>query len=1269
MNATPESLNSLFSIDVQYKVPLYQRRYVWENSDWSELWKDILDQEKIDSFKNARHFTGPIVTRLIKRQQKRFEVIDGQQRLITFQIIFCVIRDLCELFEFSGSETEKKAKEHIENDETARKDFQSRDPNYEDPDKRLPDPTYKFIPTDYDKTAFDAIIEKLYGKKINETLKKNDNSPEEDILKEARSQQFGEETVSDNILNAYDYFYKKIKNYIEGDTQEDNHVEGVEEKLEKEKKISNLLDTIKSNFELVQITPGDSQQAEEIFESVNATGRKLSEFDYLRNNLFLRARDQSDEFYKEYWIFDNDPDSYDWNEDTLESFFQAFLMAKLGPNALNNNVKLFDLYQDNLVSEHNLAEEFEELRNHAEVYREMDDPTSEFGVRMQFYKDLSTFYTEEDEESYNPVKGLEYNYYVTVIRSFIMYLQQKLKRPKDEILSVFKILESYVARCLFADTVTNYDSYQSIKSFFSDLFSEQDDVFFSGDIIEYLKSKKSKREWISNTMIKSWFRGEKYLINWHGSLREDRQFSLRYIFYRIENWKRKHAGENMLSFEEFPPDKVSVRTFIQLTSDEEAWRSLGNLTFYWKDDHDQEINTLNSANAFLQEGRNNILLLNSEIYSEPESKWERGKIKGREQKLVSAFCNIWQPDPWEDIEDIKTEYPLLEEVEGTVVNIKEDGVYVQLELGIKGYVPVNEISWTRRKIIPSKHFEQGETVRAKVINEVVKEEREIRLSTRQTQPKPWKDFDAKYPVGKEVEGTVIEIDKSGITLELEEGVEGVIAKEEIAWTAHSNVDPNDYVNDGDQIKSKILKISKDQGILHLSIKQMQPNPWKDIDARYPVGKEVEGTVIEINKSGITLELEQGIGGVIAKEEIAWTAHSNVDPNDYVSKGDWIKAKIFEISKDQGILHLSIKQTQPNPWKDIDVRYPVGKEVEGTVIEINKSGITLELEQGIGGRVDASEIAWTLDKIIPSEHFKKDDTVIAKILKVSETKQEILLSIKQTQSNNPWKDIDTRYLVGEEVQGTVVEIDRYGTTFQLEPGVQGFINRDEMVWTNSSKNIVPSKIVNEGEEIKAKILEISAEKEYLQLSIKQTQPNPWIKFTQNNKEGTVVQGKIYEFTSFGAFAELEKGIVGLIRNSDLTDRWIEKPEEIVSKGEELDLKVIKIDQKKRQIYLSLKAVWAKIAEKYKVGSVVQGKIVKLSTCDALVELEEGIEVLIEKHELAGQLEKLSVGTELDVQVIKVDQYKRQIRLKEVTPTLLETRLKEAIEKKNTDKSEG
>ena len=161
MNTSQKNLNDLLDIGVQYWVPLYQRRYVWDKVSWKDLWDDIIYQEELESFENAKHFTAPIVTRRIQGQQDRFEVIDGQQRLMTFQILFCIIRDLCKPLKCCS--LKNKARDHLKNSKSTIKDFNNR---VVSKDSTLPEPDNKFIPSKYDKLAFDKIVNETYGKKI-----------------------------------------------------------------------------------------------------------------------------------------------------------------------------------------------------------------------------------------------------------------------------------------------------------------------------------------------------------------------------------------------------------------------------------------------------------------------------------------------------------------------------------------------------------------------------------------------------------------------------------------------------------------------------------------------------------------------------------------------------------------------------------------------------------------------------------------------------------------------------------------------------------------------------------------------------------------------------------------------------------------------------------------------------------------------------------------------------------------------------------------------
>ena len=415
-----DHIHKLFGNDVQYEVPRYQRRYVWDETNWRTLWEDILSQEKL-GFQDRGHFTGPIVTRPIRSGQlDRFEVIDGQQRLTTFQIIFCVIRDLCKSQGHDG--LAREATRHIVNTDTVIRKNTS---------EGFPDPTYKFIPTDYDKLAFQKVVEEDYGKILPQAFDESENHLNPELVQKVRSQVFGRvDKISRNILDAYDYFYIQITAYVGKDCDYD--------------KVSDLITSIKYHFNLIHITLGSSDQPEKIFESLNATGRMLSEFDYLRNNLFLRAgklgedgngRSYSDIFYDDYWHFEND--SHYWDAETLDSFFRAFLMAKLGPDCFEaKNVKPFELYREYSKGQI-ITDEFKQLSNYAKSYKKMKESTPE---HMQFYD----------------------HFKLPRLEAFILFVHYKSHWNTEH---VCNILESYIVRRLLC--YSGQYSYEQINTFFS----------------------------------------------------------------------------------------------------------------------------------------------------------------------------------------------------------------------------------------------------------------------------------------------------------------------------------------------------------------------------------------------------------------------------------------------------------------------------------------------------------------------------------------------------------------------------------------------------------------------------------------------------------------------------------------------------------------------------------------------------------------------------------------------------------------------------------
>ena len=464
-----DHINDLFGIDVQYEVPRYQRRYVWDETNWSTLWEDILYQLSLEFDAEERgNFTGNIVTRPLKgRQLDRFEIIDGQQRLATFQIIFCVIRDLCQAQDPSGLAAD--AARHIVNPEYVVKENTS----------TQPDLTYKFIPAAYDKSAFQAIMGGTDGNAAARTS-----------------------NLSHRFFEAYDYFERKIRTYVGENCDFD--------------RIRRLLSSIKSDFSVIHISLSPSDQPEKIFESLNATGRMLSEFDYLRNNLFLRAgklgADERNRLYKAYWHFEEDAQY--WEVDTLDSFFQAFLMAKWGLNCFSEkNTKPFELYQkyqQKLTAEQGLEYEFQQLRDYAKSYRELHDEisqtTSELGCHIQFYDDLD----------------------LPCLDSFLLCVKHKF--GDNFIKDVCAILESYLVRRLLCHVTMNDSSasvakasYERIDAFFVKLIAEDE---FS--VQEFATFLAADAMWPDDLQVEE-------ALKEADSKNAD---FISYIFGRLENWKK-----------------------------------------------------------------------------------------------------------------------------------------------------------------------------------------------------------------------------------------------------------------------------------------------------------------------------------------------------------------------------------------------------------------------------------------------------------------------------------------------------------------------------------------------------------------------------------------------------------------------------------------------------------------------------------------------------------------------------------------------------------
>lgn len=608
MDAIRVSINKFFSQEVQYKIPRYQRRYVWNKMNWDTLWEDILSQLglKLDNDndrevvfkqqtrhedksdlplenKDSGHFTGLLVTRPINLDEDldRYEVIDGQQRLTTFQIILCVIRDLCLTKNYDG------LAEDIEDLITNRSTVS----------QRFRDATYKFIPTNYDKSAFQAVVVGEYGEVIPNAFDEVANCLIPELVNKVRSQVFDKpEKVSRSILDAYDYFYKWIRIYI-GKTCEYN-------------KLDEIFYSIKTQFFFVPIELKLPGRSEKIFESLNATGRKLSEFDYLRNYLFLRAgrlgkvpgKDDSysDIFYDRYWDFENE--SEDWDVDELEAFFRAFLMAKQGPDCFGEK-KPFEVYQQySKTLTIGVEYEFQQLRAYAKSYQKMNNSSSSVGLHMQFYDCLN----------------------LPRLDSLILFGEHEAEMSAMDLDKVCKILESYIMRRMlcYGD---REDSYTKINNFlFQTIANKQE---FNVDNFKTFLFDS----WPNDTRVRE-------ALQSAGS--KDTNLIL-YILYRIECHRQRHSKlefKNLKLLYIEPPEILdSSEEFVRWYPERD---NVGNITIC------TSVPSTDWHNLQFQEKQETLerdfapgFALTEEICTFTK---EAEAIEKRANRFLSNFCEIWK---------------------------------------------------------------------------------------------------------------------------------------------------------------------------------------------------------------------------------------------------------------------------------------------------------------------------------------------------------------------------------------------------------------------------------------------------------------------------------------------------------------------------------------------------------------------------------------------------------------------------------------------------
>ena len=424
---------------------------------------------------------------------------------------------------------------------------------------------------------------------------------------------------------------------------------------------------------------------------------------------------------------------------------------------------------------------------------------------------------------------------------------------------------------------------------------------------------------------------------------------------------------------------------------------------------------------------------------------------------------------WDEL--VKT-YEADEIIEGTVVAKAKGGLTV--DIGLKAFLPGSQID-----LRPIRNLEKliGEKFQMRIIK-MNKKRGNIVLSRRVLLEEQRKQSRSetlqKLEEGNLVDGIVKNITEYGVFIDLG-GIDGLLHITDMSWGRVNH--PSEMFSIGDKVQVMVLKFDKEKERVSLGLKQITPDPWVNVDEKYPVETRIKGKVVSITDYGVFVELEKGIEGLVHISEMSWSRHVK-HPSKIVSIRDEVEAVVLTLDKEKKRISLGMKQIEPNPWEEIERKYPIGSEVDGTVRNLTDFGAFIELEDGVDGLIHISDLSWKKIKH-PSEVLKKKDAAKAVVLSIDKDSCRISLGVKQLQPD-PWDDIAKNYLIGTEVEGTIIKVTGFGAFAEFGDGLEGLIHVSQL---SSEKVTHPDKAVSVGDKIKAKVIKVDTSSKKIALSIK------------------------------------------------------------------------------------------------------------------------------------------------------------------------------------------
>lgn len=514
----------------------------------------------------------------------------------------------------------------------------------------------------------------------------------------------------------------------------------------------------------------------------------------------------------------------------------------------------------------------------------------------------------------------------------------------------------------------------------------------------------------------------------------------------------------------------------------------------------------------------------------------------------------------EQFEQEQTTFHAGELVEGKIVGINDRGILIDFGYKSEGMAPIEDFTGHDGQVTAK----VGDVVEVVLKSMHSGEGPPVLSRTEALGRKSWDVLETAFNEGAAVTGIVIDKTKGGLRIDLS-GIEAFLPGSQIDSRPIQSLD----TYKGQEIEARIIKFSRRRNNVVLSRKVITDaivgEQKAETLANIDVGYVLQGTIKNLTEYGAFVDIG-GIDGLLHVTDMSWGRLHH--PSDIFKVGDHIQIKILKLDRDREKISLGYKQLLPDPWSTVIEVYPVNSKLKGKVSSVTDYGVFVELEPGVEGLVHVSEISWSRRAQSPKRIFNRGDEVEVQVLGIDTVERRISLGMKQFQEN-PWSRIDERYPIGTKIHGRVRNITDFGAFVELEEGIDGLVHVSDITWAKKIKH--PKDILKKDQEVDAIVTNIDKHNQRLSLSMKDLTPSAWEGFVATHRPGDVVRGKVSRFTNFGIFVELGEGLEGLCHISELSDERVDRPESVAELGQEMDFKILRIEQGDQKIGLSARAV--------------------------------------------------------------------------------------------------